>query len=486
MRIGIGGVAIESSTFSPLPSTLADFQVVRGLEMGERYPFLSNWRFRDRADVVWHPCLYARSMPGGSVTAETYAALKRELIGRIEDALPLDGFYFDMHGAMHVQGLDDAEADLAAAIRSLVGPDCLISAGMDLHGNVSPRLVALVDLFTAHRHAPHIDAGETRERACANLLRCLDERARPLRGYVSVPIILPGERTSTLVEPGQGLYARLAASSERAGIIDASLWVGYVWADEPRAGASVVVTGIDAERVQAEALSIAKRYWDARFAFDFSVPAGDVEWCIVQALAHVERPVLISDSGDNPTAGGAGDVPIMVERVLAHPATARGERSAIVASIADAAAVATCANVGVGGSVDVTIGGKLDPIHARPFPVTGIVRAVVREDPAGGDVAIVQCGGVQIILTSRRKPFHHRHDFTDLGLDPDATDLIVVKIGYLEPELQEMARGAYLALTPGAVNQDIASLTYRRVRRPVFPLDPEMADPAFEVLMFGA
>ncbi|MGH2558835.1 MAG: M81 family metallopeptidase [Thermomicrobiales bacterium] len=485
-RIGIGGIAIESSTFSPLPSTRDDFRVLREREMAERYPFLSDWQFGDRSDVSWHPCLHARSLPGGSVTAQTYAHLKYELLEQIRQALPLDGFYLDIHGAMHVQGMDDAEADLTSAIRSLVGPACLISAGMDLHGNVSARLVELVDLFTAHRHAPHIDAVETRQRACVNLLRCLDEGIRPLRAYAGIPIILPGERTSTLVEPGRGLYAGLTASNEAPGIIDASLWVGYVWADEPRSGASVVVTGTDPERIQREAMAIATRYWDARFAFDFSVPAGDAGWCITQSLAHGARPVLISDSGDNPTAGGAGDLPYMVERLLAREVVARGERTAIVASIADSAAVAACAGAGVGEQVDVTLGGKLDPIHAHPLPVTAIVKAMVRADPIGGDIAIVQSGGLQVILTSRRKPFHHRRDFTELGLDPDATDLVVVKIGYLEPELQEMARAAFIALTPGAVNQDIPSLTYRRVRRPIFPLDPKMAERSFEVHLFGA
>lgn len=484
-RIGIGGIAIESSTFSPLPSTLDDFRVLRGGEMAERYPFLREWRFRERAGDVWLPCLHARSLPGGPVTPETYATLKRALLERVRSALPLDGFYLDIHGAMNVQGMDDAEADLAAGICALVGRDCLISAGMDLHGNVTSRLVEQVDLFTAHRQAPHIDAMETRERACANLLRCLDDGIRPARAYVSIPVMLPGERTSTLVEPGRGLYAGLATSHEVPGVIDASLWVGYVWADEPRSGASVVVTGTDVERIQAEAATIARRYWDARHAFDFAVPAGDAGWCIDRALRHAERPVVISDSGDNPTAGGAGDVPFMVERLLLHPFIARGERTAMVAGIVDAAAVTACGAAGVGGLVDVTIGGKLDPVHGRPLPVSGVVKTLLPADAVGGDLAVLQSGRLSIVLTSRRKPFHHRHDFTDLGIDPDAQDLVVVKIGYLEPELRQLARAAYLALTSGAVNQNFPNLTYRRVRRPTFPLDPQMPDPAFDVEVFG-
>src|SRR5438874_949365 len=140
-RVGIGGIAIESSTFSPLASTLDDFTILRGEELAARYPFLPGWRFRGRDDIDWLPCLHARALPGGPVVAGAYAAMRDELLDRLRAAAPLDGLYLDLHGAMAVEGLDDAEADLAEAVRAVVGPDCLISAGMDLHGNVSARLV---------------------------------------------------------------------------------------------------------------------------------------------------------------------------------------------------------------------------------------------------------------------------------------------------------------------------------------------------------
>jgi microcystin degradation protein MlrC len=483
-RIGIGGIAIESSTFSPLPSTLTDFRLLRGTEMLRRYPFMPDWRFHDREDVTWLPCLYAGAIPGGPVTADAYAAMKGELLDRIRAVLPLDGFFFDVHGAMTVQGLDDAEADLAEAIRALVGPDCLTSAGMDLHGNISARLVAAINLFTAYRLAPHDDAVETRERACANLLRCLDQGIRPLRAWTRIPVILPGERTSTLVEPGRSLYASLAESDAAPGVIDASLWVGYVWADQPRNGATVVVTGTDTEQIRREAAKIARRYWDTRRRFDFVVPAGSADWCIEQALALDDHSTLISDSGDNPTAGGVGDVPFMAGRLVAHPAFAKGERTAIVASIADAAAVAACVAAGVGQEVALSLGGKLDPVHGQPLDVRGTVARLFPADRVGGDIAVLRAGGVHIIITSRRKPYHYVRDMQALGLDPAEHHVTAVKIGYLVPDLRRAAEHAFLALTPGAVNQDIPSLSYRRVPRPVYPLDPEMADPELEVRLF--
>jgi microcystin degradation protein MlrC len=135
--------------------------------------------------------------------------------------------------------------------------------------------------------------------------------------------------------------------------------------------------------------------------------------------------------------------------------------------------------------VDVSLGGKLDPVHAQPFPVHGTVAALLPDDPVGGRIAVLRAGGVRIILTSRRKPYHFITDFSNLGLDPAAHKITAVKIGYLEPELRQIARHALLALTPGAVNQDIPALLYQRVARPIYPLDPDFEAPDLTASLFG-
>ena len=485
-RIGAGGIAIESCTFSPLPSTLDDFRVLRGDELIERYPFMPEWRFRGRTDLNWFPTLQGKAIPGGPVRRDVYDALKAELLQRLDAALPLDGFYLDLHGAMNVQGMDDAEADLARAIRTRVGPSCLIAASMDLHGNVTPELAALVDAFAAYRTAPHVDVYETREKAVAMLVDCLDRGIRPCRAWARIPVILPGERTSTFVEPGRSVYAALAESDAAPGVLDASLWVGYVWADEPRSSATAVVTATDPIVARNEAERIARRYWDARHDFNFIAPAGIADWCIEQCVQTHGQAIFISDSGDNPTAGGVGDIPFFVGRLLKREEFATGRLSAIYASIPDPAAVALCFKAGIGGRVAASIGGKLDTVHGRPLKVEGEVFALFKADATGGDMAALKCGGVHVILTERRKPFHFVSEMQKLGLDPAQHKLTVVKIGYLEPDLARAASKAFLALTPGAVNQDIPNLTYRRVQRPVFPLDPDLRMDEFDVRVFGS
>ena len=142
-----------------------------------------------------------------------------------------------------------------------------------------------------------------------------------------------------------------------------------------------------------------------------------------------------------------------------------------------------CRAAGVGQCVNVTVGGRLDPRHGQPIALTGEVFSLCPADPVGGDLAVLRCGGVHVILTTRRKSFHVIREFERLGLSPAAHKLTVVKIGYLEPELRAAARCAWLALTPGAVDQDLPRLAYRRVRRPLFPLDDgaSWADSAVQV-----
>ena len=441
-------------------------------------------RYELPPDLEWLPLVHARALPGGAVERDFYDSIKAEILERLRAALPVDGVFLDIHGAMSVVGMTDAEGDLASAIRATVGPDVLLSAAMDPHGNMSRLLIGALDLATSHRMSPHEDAPLTKTRAIANLVRCLRAGVRPAKAWVRVPVLLAGERASTRDEPARGIYGSLAEIEKRPGVIDAAVWIGYAWADEPRCSAAVVVTGTDPDIVQREARSLADRYWNARADFTFSVPTGDADWCIAAGLAATERPYFISDSGDNPTAGGAGDVAYMLERLLAHPDLAAGRATAIWASVVDPDAVARCAGAGEGADVNLAVGGAFASAHGK-VRLRGKVARVLRGDPVGGDIAVVESGGVRAILTTRRKPYHFVRDLQAVGLDPARHVLTVVKIGYLVPDLFTAAKGWILALTPGGVDQDIVRLGHRNLERPIYPLDPHMTTPDLEPDLSG-
>jgi microcystin degradation protein MlrC len=476
--IAIAGLGIESSTFSPARTNAPAFHPSRGVEVLDRYPFLAPGEpLREAAD--WQGALVGKALPGGTVTAGAFAELSDELIARLASLPPLDGLWYDIHGAMTVEGFEDAEALLLARIRETVGPDVVISTSMDLHGNVSRELAHQSDLITCYRMAPHEDHMETKERAVRNLVDLLASDAPlPVKAWIPVPVLLAGEQTSTRIEPARGIYAAVPEVEATQGVIDAAIWVGYAWADEPRNHAAIVVTGRDEAAVAAGAERLARAFWDARHDFAFVAPTGALDACLDQALASGAQPFFISDSGDNPTAGGAGDVTWGLDRILTRPEFKEPEGPTVVyASVPGPEAVDAAERAGIGATVTVTAGAAVDDRHAGPVTMTGLVHAIRHGDRDAETEVVLRVGSVYVIITRLRKPYHYEHDFTDLDLAPRSADIVVVKIGYLEPELFAMAADWLLALTPGGVDQELTRLGHHRIQRPLFPFDPDMAEP---------
>jgi microcystin degradation protein MlrC len=483
-RVAIAGLAIESSTFSPARTGEEEFHAKTGDAVLATYPFLApDSPARKRA--VWTPTLTGHALPGGMVTRAAYESLVGRMLKMLERGLPYDGLFFDIHGAMSVEGLDDPEGDMIERIRRVVGKKTVISTSMDLHGNVSERLVHQSDLITCYRMAPHEDAMESKERALTNLLDRLESgKGKPkYKAWVPVPILLPGEQTSTRIEPGRSLYAQVAPASKRNGVVDAAIWIGYAWADEPRNHAAVIVTGDDKATATATAEELARSFWNVRSQFAFVAPTTTLEDALARALASDKRPFMISDMGDNPTAGGAGDVTWTLTELLKRPEfeSADGGPSLIYASIPGPDVVREAVKVGVGGRVSALAGAAVDARYAPPVRLEGTVEAIRHGDIHAETEVVVRVGSVRVIVTKKRKPYHYEADFTNLGLAPRQARIIVVKIGYLQPELFAMRGDWLMALTPGGVDQDLARLPYKRILRPMFPLDKDMKDPDLSV-----
>ena len=478
-RVAIAGLGIESSTFSPAQTHEEAFHARVGDTILTSYPFLKP----DSADfkrAKWFPVLIGRALPGGIVTREAYESLATQIVDGLKKDLPYDGLFFDIHGAMSVVGLDDPEGDLIERIRAVVGYETIISTSMDLHGNVSWRLAQNSDLITCYRMAPHEDAVQSDKRAVDNLLDRIESgKGKPqYKAYIKVPILLPGEKTSTRVDPGKSLYAKVAPAAAQPGVIDAAIWIGYAWADEPRNHGVVMVTGDDKENVTSAAESLAKSFWDVRNEFEFIAPVASLKESLDKAVASDKHPFMISDMGDNPTAGGAGDVTWTLIEILKRPEfkSAKGP-SLIYASIPGPAFVEKAIQAGVGSKVDGFAGAEVDNRYAPPVRLQGVVKAIEHGDIHAETEVVVQVGRVNVIVTKKRKPYHRESDFTELGLNPRETDIVVVKIGYLVPELYDMRADWIMALTPGGVDQDLERLTFKRIQRPMFPFDKNMADP---------
>ena len=478
-RIAIAGLAIESSTFSPALTDEAAFHASYGEMILDNYPFLSpDSPIRKKAN--WFPAIQGHALPGGAVTREAYESLLGKTLDSLNRHLPLDGLFLDIHGAMSVVGLEDPEGDMITRIRKVVGARTLISTGMDLHGNVSWRLAGQSDLITCYRMAPHEDEMETKQRAVENLIeRITTGKGKPrFKAYVMIPVLLPGEKTSTRIEPAKSIYAKIAPLTSQKGITDAAIWIGYAWADEERNHAAVMVTGDDRKAVTENAEMLAKSFWQARREFDFVAPTLHYEQCMDSALKSNKHPFFISDMGDNPTAGGAGDVSWTLTQILNRREFQRFDGpSLIYASIPGPALVEKAISAGIGGQVDGYAGAAVDSRYAPPVRIMGKVEAIRYGDKDAEVEVLVLVGSVHVIVTKKRKPYHYEADFTRLGLAPRKTDIVVVKIGYLQPELYDMRADWIMALTPGGVDQDLERLPYKHIHRPMYPLDKDMKDP---------
>ena len=465
MRIAVAGLHIECSTYNPVLNHEADFRVLRGPTMlkDQYFDFLTHFP----AEFI--TILHARAIAGGPMARDAYETWKAEILEGLKAAMPVDGVYLPMHGAMVVQGMFDAEGDFIAAVRETVGPDVLISASYDLHGNISQRIVDGLDMFSTYRTAPHIDVQDTMRRAVTMLVRALRGGVRPVLAWAPVPVLLPGERTSTQDEPARSFYAQLHEVEEPTGIWDASFQVGYVWADEPRATACAVVTGTDRAAMEKAARRLAQNYWDIREGFVFGMETGSIAECVERAMASKTQPVVLAESGDNPTGGGVGDRAEVLAELIA-----KGADGVILAGITDRAATDLAYAAGVGAKVQLHIGASLDPSSTPVDAEAEVVFLAEVAEPRLRE-AVVRIGGIELVLTARRRPFHNIMDFTRLGLDPHGAKIVVVKSGYLSPELGPIANPGIMALSPGVVDQFVERTERRHTPRPTYPFDRDFA-----------
>ena len=481
-RIGIAGLGIESSTFSPAKTTEREFTIKYANDIFSNYSFFDDG-YKDKAQ--WLPSMTGRAIPGGVVTKEAYELMVDDLIQKTRNVMPLDGLFFDIHGAMNVEGMIDPEGDLIERIRAVTGNKTIISTSMDLHGNVSEKLALYSDLITCYRKAPHEDAMESKQRALDNLIdRLKTGKGKPkFKAWIPIPILLPGEKTSTRVEPGKSLYGKLSELTDNEGVIDAAIWVGYAWGDAPRNHAVVMAVGDIKEDVTRVAEKLAQNFWDVRDEFDFVAPTTTLKKSLEKSLIYLknkkdDKPFIISDMGDNPTAGGAGDVTWTLEKLLKREEfLSENGPELIYASIPGPDLINDALNVKIGDEVEGFVGAIVDDRYSPPIKIKGKLIALKKGDYNAEVEAVVQVGSLKIIVTKSRKPYHYISDFTNLNLDPSTTDILVVKIGYLVPDLYDIRGDWIMALTPGGVDQDLYRLDYKNIKRPMYPLDKQMSTP---------
>lgn len=473
IRILTAGIMQEANTFNPNPTQEIDFTVRSGEEVTEGADWAKVLR---NAGVEIIPTLHVAAESGGVVSRKAYEKFKSQILNGARQAGRVDGVYLEMHGALVVEGYKDAQTDFVHSIRAIVGPEAIISGSFDLHGNISEELAKEFDILTAYRTAPHVDQQETRVRAVQLLLDAIAKHQHPVIVLVKVPILVIGERAITTKEPLKSIYAQLPSLAQKKGLIDGSIFVGNSPGDVPYASMSVAVVAdswANRQLALREARRLAVLLWEHRAGLKFDVPTASIDGAITTALAAPESTVFVTDSGDNVTGGAPGDTTIVLERLKAMRV-----KDAVVAGIVDPSAVDACERAGLGKSIKLKVGGRLDTVHSHPLEIEALIR-YVSTGPHGltrssERAAVLDWDGILVVLVNTRRSFTSPDEFKQVGIDPLAHKIVVVKLGYLFQALRDIAPRTIMALTPGFTYELIEELPYKNLRRPMYPFDPDM------------
>ena len=487
-RVLLAGLYHETNTFAPEVTGAERFTIRRGGELlacaGDGSPI--DGFLEVAAEEGWTviPALSAGAMPSGPVADAVFESFWTELADALAAASALDAIFLALHGAMVTESLEDPEGELLARLRALPGAAALPIFGVfDLHANVSARMAAHANGLVAYRENPHVDARESACRAARLLARALRERRMPRMVHAAVPIIWPPGGTGTADVPMSELEA-LARRIERE---EPDIWAvnvaaGFAFADVFDAGVSfsAVTVGLT-DRAQAALSRLAARAHELRekgLAHERTV-----DEVLAEILPVRRGPVLLVEPADNIGGGAPGDGTAILRALLRHGV----EDSAVI--INDPEAVAALADLPLGGAAHLGIGGKGWPLDEGPVAVaaTLVSRSDGRftlEDRHShlaamqgihvdmGSCAVLRVGGVAILLTSRKTPPFDLGQWRSQGIEPSSLSVIGVKAAVAHRRAYDpIASSSYWVRTPGPCASDLRTLPYRRVRRPIFPLD---------------
>lgn len=484
MNIAIGGIWHETNTFArdttPLESFYA-YQFARGAEMSRRYKSVRNeiggmiaGARKNRFKVT--PLVFAGAVPSGIVQRDAFETLAGMLLDDLAAIDGVDGVLLALHGAMVVEGLDDAEGELLRRVRALVR-DKPIVATFDIHANMSEDMMAHADVLIGYETYPHVDAHE-RGMQAADVMRGLARgQIDPTVVWYPLSLLSVPQTQGTAQSPMREIMARRAEIAQDPYVVSASVIAGYPYADIERAGMSILITTNDeTELAHDYAYELHKMIWERRDAF--RAKNTPVAAAVKKAAASTTTPAILVDVADNIGGGAPGDGTVLLKGLL------DAQAQAAVVTIADPEAVATAIAAGVGQPVTLQVGGKTDSMHGRPVTVRGTVRLISSGEYAHkgsymtgqvmrmGRTVVLDCDGLTLVLMERKTMPFDAEQLRSLGIEPADQKIIVVKSAIAwQAAYGDIAREVVYVETPGICTANLKTLPYQKVRRPIFPLE---------------
>jgi microcystin degradation protein MlrC len=500
IRIAVGQISSESNHFVRAPCELAFFQNTGFLlERNDLFKLRGTTTeiagilaaLDEAGDVEVLPLLAARANSSGPLSEACYASLRERLLAPLRDAGLVDAVILSHHGSMAAVNEDDPEGDIATAVRQIVGPRTPIIMTLDLHGNVTRRMVEASDAILGYEHYPHDDVHTTGFRGAQLALKSVQGEVRPVIGHAKLPLLLTAFNASTAWDtPFARLMQEAKALEQRPGVLSTSLFFVGSYIDVPNLGCStVVVTDGDAVLAARFAQEMANKFWAMRH--EFEVKMLGVSEAVELGMKVKGKPVLLLDTADCTGGGACGDGIGLVKGLLEL-----GVTELCLATVVDPEAAKTCVEAGVGSRVSFELGHKLDPSWGKPIKVTGIVRRVSdgRFQYAGGILggawasmgpsAVLDLGSVLVLIATYPTYEWADEQYRSMGLEPENAKFVGVKnMMNFRFAYRDMMKDFYVLDLPGPTTQDMRALQFKRVTRPVFPLDEVPDQPEIRISM---
>ncbi len=493
-KIFICSIATETHDFNKFPTSLEGF-TKHGLWFVQEHERLDRFRegdnyFRGLLEVAdlegWElvtgVCAFA--FPAGPVSEYAFETLWARIERQLRDEGPFDAIYLPLHGGMACEHLDDPEGEFVARIRAIAGRDVPIAASLDLHSNLSPQFVRDCDIICGFHTAPHIDIYPTSLRAARLLSRTLRGEISPRCHSIHPPVIagIDHGRTTAPECPMFAMLAQLEAfQKEDPALLDGSFMASFPHSDQPWTGPSaIIVTDGDSPRADEYLDTFGAEIWRTRDVLTIDIVSVDEALDAVEETAGQNKPFLLGDFSDCPYAGGYGDTTALLAAMIE-----RGIPGAVFGPLYDVEAVDQAFVAGVGTTVDVSLGGKCDPnfgggpidteahvielsdgrfVHKGPY---------LRGQPGElGRSALLEVGGVKVVVCSIPTQIHDREQLRLFGIVAEDMNVIASKaFNHMRADLEPISRGLLYPDAGGIFSFNFAQLPYKKIRRPMWPLD---------------
>lgn len=490
MRIVAAQLSHETNVFSAVPTDMAAFEastVRRGAAILAEERDTNTFFGGAIAGAEQHgfeliPILSVWATPSGMVDGPTLRALIDELVTGIQNAEPFDGVLLGLHGAM-VSELDrDADARILEAVRDVVGNERPLVATLDLHANISPRMVDAATVLIGYDTYPHIDMAARAEEACGRIVQLVRGEILPAAALVKPPMLPTSQRMTTDRSPMHDLIELAHEWEAKPGMIAVTVAGGFPPADVEEAGLSVLAYADDDPLLAVEAAeAIADLAWNVKDQFLGGVSTFEEAATAIRRRKPDDKPLVLVDIGDNPWTGGPGDSVELMRFLLAE-----GVQNAALALVADPIAVETCIAVGAGNRVKLQLGARTDKLHGEPISVDATIVLLtdgryVNDGPmmAGvqvdlGPTAVLGIDGIEVIVTSRAETPIDLNVFRANGIEPLKKSVLALKgKGHFRAAFEPISSQVILVEGPGITGADLSRLPFRHLSRPIWPLDPD-------------